>query len=677
MAIITHLQSLTLTTTRGGFSSRFAIGDLNGDGKTDVAITLQSRAGWGIESGNNPVVFLQQGVNGQFQNVTNVTGSSAVTLIEPTDITPINLNNDNKTDFVVAQGGTDVYVKDTSTGLLHGTGVFTGASSMVYNSSPTNMQISSATNLQSFYHDSDIGDINGDGLVDIIILGVPTNTIILLNDGKGSLVPHTELVPIGLANQNKLSVVLATWNNGYVKTLEQFHYQTLTLVDVNRDGANDIFVAGEGSYNLVYLNNKLGDFTKLDPIKIPQVKSIAGNDIVSFATTNVVPTTSIVQGANMLYSIAIDINNDGWKDIIGLSTYNSFDNLNRGGSEVFQKGSWLQVLINNGQGLTDSTQEVVNSWHGDIENNQSYDRLEIVDLNGDGYNDLLVAHGSYGPIMKNNIPDTIFFLNDTKGHFTPYTIPGLPNNDYISVPINGKLGLVGLSDLNGNSTTTGEYQIDTWTTTIPWTIGDNQNNFLRGTPGVDTVDGQGGIDTFVTNYRYSKDSVKVNTDYTVTIKGSNGETDTLVNVERVKFDDRYIAVDRNAQEIFLLHEALVQKAPDADTMGILINTVDQGMSLRDLTTWAVSLPVVQDLLHIHIQNAYLDNQNAGAVVDQLYNSILHRPADLTGHNFCVDGLKTHQFTVADIVYGLTTSAEMHQLYDPIMLTGITYTPILT
>ena len=677
MAIITHLQSLTLTTTRGGFASRFAIGDINGDGKTDVAITLQSRAGWGIESGNNPVIFLQQGVNGQFQNATNTTGSNNITLIEPTDITPINLNNDNKTDFVVAQGGLDVYVKDTVTGALHGTGVFSGASSMIYGSTTSKMQISSATNLQSFYHDSDIADLNGDGLVDIIILGVPSNTVILLNDGKGNLISRTDLIPSGLINQDTLEVVLDRWSNGANKTVDRFHYHSLTLVDVNRDGFSDIFVSGEGSYNLLYLNNGQGNFSTSTPIKVPQVNAIAGSDLKTYATSNGIATTLTVKGADMVYSVAIDINNDGWKDIIGLSTYNDYNILNRGGSEVFHKGGWVQALINNGQGLTDATQEVVNSWHGDTENCQNYDRLEIVDLNGDGYNDFLVAHNSYGTFMKNNIPDTVFFLNDTKGHFTPYTIPGLPNNNYTSVPINGKVGLVGLSDLNGNSTNTGDYQVDTWTTTIPWTIGDNQNNFLQGTPGVDTIDGQGGVDTFVANYRYSNDSIKINADHTVTIKGLNGETDTLVNVERVKFDDRYVAVDRNAQEIFLLHEALVQKAPDANTMGILINTVDQGMSIRDLTSWAVSLPVIQDLLHIHIQNVYLDDQNAGALVDQLYSSILHRTADLTGHNFCVDGLKTHQFTVADIVYGLTTSAEMHQLYDPIMLTGITYTPILT
>jgi len=674
MAIITHLQSLTINTTRGGFGVRFSIGDINGDGKTDVAIILQSRAGWGIESGNNPVIFLQQGVNGQFQNATNTTGSNNITLIEPTDITPINLNNDNKTDFIIAQGGLDVYVKDATTGVLHGTGVFSGASSMIYGSTTSKMQISSATSLQSFYHDSDVGDINGDGLVDVVILGVPNNTVILLNDGNGKLVSHYETVPSGLLNQNKLQVVLTTWNNGYYKTTEQFHYQALTLVDVNRDGVSDIFVSGEGSYNLVYLNNGKGDFTKSPPIQIPQVKSIAGSDITTFATNGTL-TTAIVQGADMLCTIAIDVNNDGWKDIIGLSTYNSYDILNRGAaSEVFHKGGWLQALVNNGQRFTDATQSVVSSWHGDTENCQNYDRLEIVDLNGDGYNDFLVAHTSYGTFMKNNIPDTVFFLNDTKGHFTPYTIPGLPNNNYTSVPINGKLGLIGFSDLNGNSTNTGDYQVDTWVTTIPWTIGDNQNNFLQGTPGVDIIDGQGGVDTFVANYRYSKDSIKINADHTVTIKGSNGETDTLVNVERVKFDDRYVAIDSISQELFLLHEALIGTAPSANTMGTLIDMFDNGTTMKDFTAWAISLPDVQNLLHIHIQDMYLDDQNAGAVVDQLYNSILHRAADVGGHNYWVNGLKDHQFTIADVVYAIPVSQEMHQMYDSVMLAGITYTP---
>ena len=98
--------------------------------------------------------------------------------------------------------------------------------------------------------------------------------------------------------------------------------------------------------------------------------------------------------------------------------------------------------------------------------------------------------------------------------------------------------------------------------------------------------------------------------------------------------------------------------------------------MKDFTAWAVSLPDVQNLLHIHIQDMYLDDQDAGEVVDQLYNSILHRAADVGGYNYWVNGLKDHQFTIADVVYAIPVSQEMHQMYNSVMLAGITYTPTL-
>ena len=77
-------------------------------------------------------------------------------------------------------------------------------------------------------------------------------------------------------------------------------------------------------------------------------------------------------------------------------------------------------------------------------------------------------------------------------------------------------------------------------------FGNTQNNVITGNGGSDTIDGGGGLDTAL--YAESVSAITLssseeNASGTWTITLSNGDKDTLVNVERLSFNDSRVALD--------------------------------------------------------------------------------------------------------------------------------------
>jgi serralysin len=142
-------------------------------------------------------------------------------------------------------------------------------------------------------------------------------------------------------------------------------------------------------------------------------------------------------------------------------------------------------------------------------------------------------------------------------------------------------------------------------------IGNSSNNVITGGLGGDTIDGDAGIDQAVYTENFTDVSlVKSGTVWNI---ASGTDKDTLSNIERLKFNDKHIALDLdgNAGKTVKLLAALLGKesATNETFVGAGLKALDDGMSYEDLMK--VGLDVV------------LGTAPSGAsVVDLLYKNLV-------------------------------------------------------
>ena len=157
--------------------------------------------------------------------------------------------------------------------------------------------------------------------------------------------------------------------------------------------------------------------------------------------------------------------------------------------------------------------------------------------------------------------------------------------------------------------------------------GNALNNTLTGGKGNDSIDGDAGID--IANYTVDQKDVtlsnfidygssggiiQLGTAWNVVVEGG---TDTLRNVERLKFNDKYIALDldANAGKAVKLLSALL--GPEASTnakyIGAGLSALDNGMSYEDLMKAAFDFVLGP-------------NPSGASVVDLLYKNLAGSPA---------------------------------------------------
>jgi hypothetical protein len=133
-----------------------------------------------------------------------------------------------------------------------------------------------------------------------------------------------------------------------------------------------------------------------------------------------------------------------------------------------------------------------------------------------------------------------------------------------------------------------------------FTGGTGTESFTSG-HGNDTVDGGAGIDTAIysgsrSNFALSKTS----TGFTLTDNTGVNGTDTLLNVERIKFSDGAIALDvgatQSAGQTALLIYAVIPGNPGYELskqpiLGAVLDLFDQGYSMETLSGAVMRLPI--------------------------------------------------------------------------------------
>ena len=201
-------------------------------------------------------------------------------------------------------------------------------------------------------------------------------------------------------------------------------------------------------------------------------------------------------------------------------------------------------------------------------------------------------------------------------------------------------------------------------------IGNSSNNTFVGGGGNDSIDGGAGSDTASFSGNRTAYTVTKNaTGWTVRSIGTSGEgTDTLTNIERLKFGDSTIALDTGGVggQAYRVYQAAFNRTPDAGGLGYWINSMDGGTSLNAVAAGFVA--------SAEFKSVYGTNPTNAQIVAKLYDNVLHRPGETAGVNFWVGELDSHRRSVAEVLAGFSESPENQAGLIGLIGNGFAYTP---
>ncbi|MBI1835558.1 MAG: VCBS repeat-containing protein [Burkholderiales bacterium] len=340
--------------------SQFKIGDFNGDGHSDYALVTQ--IGYGEEP--SPTVIYRGDGKGNFSDASAaLLATSSLGVAGGGRTIVSDFNRDGMSDIFQVNFGVDAPP-------------YPGGLNRLYLSSTATQKLTdvSATVSQVLaqHHAASAGDLNGDGVPDLLVNSLSNGNLLYINDGSGQLNARQDLLPSSLKN-------LTNTSSG--------------MVDINNDGVLDLVLGrweaqSSTPSSLILVNDGKGDFSRAQPINLP---------------ASVVPLEIILDAKE------IDINGDGLADLMLSITHG-------GGSatshdEAYYNTAYIQLLVNQGNGQFKD--ETALRLPADLANQQKkgwYMSLTAVDFNHDGHTDILAT-------AANNDSTSIVLMNQGDGHF--------------------------------------------------------------------------------------------------------------------------------------------------------------------------------------------------------------------------------------------------------------------
>ena len=423
----------------GGENPRWVIADFNKDGMKDIFLRYDPVSAFSnMTTGSSPVRFFIAKSNGGFEQDKSIFPEGySPTLVNR--IVATDLNGDGGTDIIVAAAGQDPYVN----GLPAQSG-YTGELSQVLTYTPNGYKLAKINNnVNAFAHHASAGDINGDYLPDAFVTSlVFSSPFFIMGDSAGNFKADRNRFPNDMFGPNKN--VLELFPNLSVKKWENMLFTSSAMIDANNDGHMDVaLMAMSGTKtSIVLLNDGAGNFSQSRMIELPVGPYGAGYSYKKNATD----TKYVEVGTIHLDTIVVDINNDGRKDIISLSTQ-AQENENE---IIYYRGASLQILINNGNGFTDESKTRTNFAHVSSKNYTHYDTIEFVDVNNDKCADILLHRGQVN--HNDTAMPTRILLNDCKGNFREVSYPKALPVGILTVLGDGNYAIL-INQKNGNTYT--------------------------------------------------------------------------------------------------------------------------------------------------------------------------------------------------------------------------------
>ena len=381
------------------------VGDFNGDGLMDVMFAHNfgpNTNDWLPTS--RLIVLINQG-NGRLEVDPNAFANGEFPTVGPLYISHVaDLNGDGIDDFINI-GESGALMLSSANGLINQTDTLI---SQLYDMGAYDNN----GDYNVWTHTTAIGDLNGDGTLDMFIPSHLRDQNCNTPYGCTGFTMHND----GTGNFSLGSVLLPNVSQALASVIEDF----------DGDGFGDIAVSMPlAKPTDVFYNERLCDTCS-------GVVMYGNSDLDYTRDISLLPDF-MVDNMIGLQLIAIDVNNDGLKDLMLMGTGDGYGEGSVDGSHNYYAENYLQVFLNNGsdRGWTDETGTYVDiSIYNDLPKHSTHgtqpDYLIRVDLDGDGDLDLWSSVGYYSPYYIND--NGVFRLAGIVGDVVP--VPeGCPSNE--------------------------------------------------------------------------------------------------------------------------------------------------------------------------------------------------------------------------------------------------------
>jgi len=546
----------------------------------EVMVVTAGRAGFALDvTATTPLMFLAY-EDGQLKDVSKRLNINDTASVITRTLIVADLNGDGLQDIFLGNHGTEKFKP------------FPGEQNQLLIQNRTGIFLDKSINLPrltDFTHGPDVGDLNGDGYIDIFVTNLGDDdsnpSYILVGNADGQFRVWADI------NKNKNGVFGDNVSN-YLGP------QFALVLDINQDGKKDIFYGPftqwNGSRPVVvgygYLENNKGLFD----VKLT-------NELIW------------PQDASSLADIKkADFNRDGFDDILMIGT--DVDAWVSG--TVINSGMEVQVYYSGPGGMKNASSTSLDLTSLKGKKFTGGMNIQVSDINADGAPDFEIRtwESDFSGMVR------FTFLNDGKGKF--------------AAPIKNLAGVAtsigSYADINGDGATDFVYSSGGFISVLygvavsNFIMGSAGNDFLTGSPQTTNTVIYSGLSS---EYKWTKSDSINNHGITYSgfttsdlVVGRDG-FDSLISIERLKFTDGSLALDiapgQNAGEVYRLYQAAFARTPDMPGVKYHLNDMESnGLPLWQIASNFLASP--------EFASKYGSNPSDTQYINALYKNVLNR-----------------------------------------------------